>query len=174
MMKHEPTIHGEQGATLVVTLIMLVLLTLFAISAINSGMVNLRIAGNMQVQDEARAAGQVAIEQLISDVNYIQNINSLTWPRTTDVDLNNDGTNDYRVIIPKPVCMRAGPQIPGRTSECVAGEKAKLYCLDTIWEVTATARELRSGVLQQTVVQETVQGVAVTFPPTVTPSSINC
>jgi hypothetical protein len=174
MMKREPTIYREQGATLVVTLIMLVLLTLFAISAINSGMVNLRIAGNMQAQDEGRAAGQVAIERLISDVNNIQNINSLTWPRIVDVDLNNDGTNDYRVSIAKPFCMRAGPQIPGRTNECVAGEKAKLYCLDTIWEVTATARELRSGVLQQTVVQQTVQGAAVTFPPTVTPSLINC
>jgi hypothetical protein len=174
MIKRTPTIHGEQGATLVVTLVMLVLLTLFAISAINSGMVNLRIAGNMQAQDEARAAGQVAIERLISDVNNIQNINSLTWPRVTDVDLNNDGTNDYRVSIQKPVCVRAAPQIPPRDAQCAAGVKANLYCLDTIWQVTATARELRAGVLQQTVVQETVQGAAVTFPPTVTPSAISC
>ena len=47
-------------------MIMLVLLTLFVLSAINSGTINLRISGNTQAQDEARAAAQQAIEQVVS------------------------------------------------------------------------------------------------------------
>jgi Tfp pilus assembly protein PilX len=44
----------QNGVVLVIGLIMLVLLTLMVVSAINSGTANLRIAGNMQAQDEAR------------------------------------------------------------------------------------------------------------------------
>ena len=45
---------------------MLVLLTLFVLSAINSSTVNLRISSNTQMQDEARAAAQRALEAYVS------------------------------------------------------------------------------------------------------------
>lgn len=57
---------GQHGATLIVGLIMLIVLTLLAVSAIRSGTTNLRIAGNTQIQEEAKAAAQQAIEQYIS------------------------------------------------------------------------------------------------------------
>ena len=52
----------QRGISLVLGLIMLVLLTLLAISAFQASNVNLRIAGNMQVRQETLAAAQTAIE----------------------------------------------------------------------------------------------------------------
>ena len=40
----------QRGATLLVTLIMLVVLTLFAVTAFNLSSVNLKIVGNFQAQ----------------------------------------------------------------------------------------------------------------------------
>ena len=56
----------QRGATLLISLIMLVVLTLFAVSAFNLSSVNLRIAGNYQDQKEMEAIAQQAIEQVIS------------------------------------------------------------------------------------------------------------
>lgn len=60
------TKNRQRGATLIVGLIMLIALTLLVVSAIRSGTTNLRIAGNTQIQQEAKAAAQQAIEQYIS------------------------------------------------------------------------------------------------------------
>jgi Tfp pilus assembly protein PilX len=155
----------QRGVTLVVTLIMLVLLTLFAVSAINSGMINLRIAGNMQSQDEARAAGQVAIERYISSLNNFQP----PVGRTFNVDINNDGTTDFAVAVSQPKCIRAALQKPPRSTQCAQGEKSNLFCWDTIWEIEATAVDAKTGVSQVT-----VQGAAVSFGPDFIPSSAGC
>jgi len=55
----------QQGITLIVSLIMLVVVTLLAVYAIRASNTNLRIAGNSQVQAEAEAATDVAIAQVI-------------------------------------------------------------------------------------------------------------
>ena len=46
----------QQGATLMIALIMLIMLTLFAISAMNTSTTNLRVVGNMQAQPCSRMA----------------------------------------------------------------------------------------------------------------------
>lgn len=62
------TWHKQKGATLLVGMIMLVVLTLLVVFAIRSGNTNLRIAGNMQAQAETGAAAQQAIEQVIEEI----------------------------------------------------------------------------------------------------------
>ena len=59
-------IRRQRGATLLVTLIMLVVLTLFAVTGFNLSSVNLRIAGNYQEQKTMENAVQEAIERVIS------------------------------------------------------------------------------------------------------------
>ena len=157
----------ESGATLIIALIMLVLLTLMVVSAINSGMINLRIAGNMQVEDEARAAAQQAIENFISSYANFYPIPAAA--STTGYDINNAGTAKYSVTVAAPVCKSASKQIPGRSAACVNGSKSGLFCWDTLWEVRATAADTSSGV-SQTV----VQGVALSFAPTFLPSTAGC
>ncbi len=57
---------NQRGMTLVVSLIMLVVITLFVLSAIRLSTANLRTVGNMQARNEAAAASQRAIEDLLS------------------------------------------------------------------------------------------------------------
>lgn len=63
----------QRGATLVIALIMLILLTLFAITALNTSTTNLKVVGNMQAQTEAFNATQAAIETVISTPLFTTN-----------------------------------------------------------------------------------------------------
>lgn len=94
--------HSKQsGATLIVSLVMLVVLTLLVVAAIRSGSTNLRIAGNTQVKVEANAAAQQAIEQVI-------NTDFTTTPvsQTVTVDM---GATTYSVAVSTPVCNNTVP-----------------------------------------------------------------
>lgn len=66
--------QSQGGATLIVSMIMLIVLTVLVVYAIRSGNGNLRIAGNMQRQGEALMATQQAIEQVIEQVKASNNI----------------------------------------------------------------------------------------------------
>jgi len=70
--------HKQQGATLLVGMIMLVVLTLLVVFALRSGNTNLRIAGNMQAQAEAGAAIQEVIEQVIEQIKVTEDITLIT------------------------------------------------------------------------------------------------
>ena len=62
---HSTPFH-QRGATLLVSLIMLVVLTLFAVTGFNLSSVNLKIAGNFQQQRYLEASVQQAVEQFLS------------------------------------------------------------------------------------------------------------
>jgi len=158
----------QAGATLLISLIMLVLITLMAFSAIKSGTINLRIAGNMQARDEARAAGQQAIEQFITTYSNFYPTPP-TVATTVNIDIDKDGTNDFVVSVAKPVCRRASVQVPARSVDCANGARSGLVCWDTIWDVEATATSTKSGVSQVV-----TQGVSITFDPAFEPSSVGC
>lgn len=97
--------HEQSGATLVVSLIMLVVLTLLVVSAIRSGNTNLRIAGNMQVQAEAAAAAQQVIEQVV-DADNPDDFTAITAPQTIVVSA---GAMSYNVVVAKPTCNNTVP-----------------------------------------------------------------
>lgn len=158
---------GQTGSSLLVSIIMLVLLTLFVLSAINSGIINLRIAGNTQAQDEARAAGQQAIEQFVS--SYANFYPIPAGMPSTGYDINNDGSADYQVSIATAICKSARQQVPPRSTVCANGVKSGVFCWDTTWEVTAVASSSRTGTSQSV-----TQGVSITFPPAFVPSSAGC
>jgi Tfp pilus assembly protein PilX len=96
--------HRQRGATLFVALVMLVVLTLLAISAIRSSSINLRIAGNMQMAGEASAAAQQAIEQVLSS-----NFTAAPASSVIAVDINGSGTGDYTATVPEPTCTGSVP-----------------------------------------------------------------
>ena len=78
----------QKGATLLVGMIMLVVLTLLVVFAIRSGNTNLKIAGNMQSQAEVSAATQQVIEQVIEQVKVTENP-SLIPAQTVPVTMGN-------------------------------------------------------------------------------------
>ena len=154
----------EAGATLLVTLIMLIMLTLFAISAMNSSLMNLRMTGNLQARTEALDATQRTIETVISTTRFIDFpadaiVGPCGAPNTVCTDLNGDGTPELvTVLTPNPECVQAKItkvmelSIQGPTSEDVACLQAQQQgtfgvagaapsgdslCGQTVWNITA-------------------------------------
>jgi Tfp pilus assembly protein PilX len=161
----------QSGSALIVSLIMLTLLTLFVLSAINSGTMNLRIAANTQAQDEARAVAQRALAQFISTSSNFSPTPKTTTTSFPTISVNDDttgGSGDYSVVISAPVCKRAAKQDPPRQTDCINGwnQPNPVYCVDTLWEMTATATRTSTGVSQSI-----TQGVVITYPPNGTPTA---
>ena len=98
--------HGsrsQRGATLLMGLIMLVLLTLMGLSAINSATSNLKVVGNMQYQQEALGAAQVAINKVLSKGSYFSDPS--TAPTSDSVDVTGDAVSDYTVTLAQPCIL---------------------------------------------------------------------
>jgi Tfp pilus assembly protein PilX len=107
-MKSGTTMHKKQaGATLVIGMIMLVLVTLFVLAAINMSTTNLRVMGNEQARNEAIAAAQQAVEQVTS-VDFTKNPPTTTSPITVSVDVNGDNTADYTASV-SAACLNSVP-----------------------------------------------------------------
>jgi type II secretory pathway pseudopilin PulG len=91
----------QEGVTLIVSLVMLVVLTLLVVSSIRTGTTNTRIAGNMQVKTEAAAAAQQAIEEVISG-----DFATVAEQQTVQVTM---GAVTYPVVVDTPVCDNTTP-----------------------------------------------------------------
>lgn len=173
------SLQRQRGITLVTALIMLVLLTLLALTSFNVGRANLQIVSNMQQRDEATAAAHEVIEETISNTRFFvtpDNIlaNPCGAPNQRCVDTNGDGKDDIKVVLaPKPKCVKA-PIIRNTAldlavpedAECTMGS-AQNYgvagavdgssaCANSIWDVTAVATDLQTNAKVQV-----TQGVAV-------------
>jgi Tfp pilus assembly protein PilX len=109
----------QRGATLMVALIFLVMMTMFAISSINLSSVNLRIVNNMQSVKQMEAAVQDAVEQQISV--------SGNFARTNQSNFS--GGNTYTEITPASIFF------PGDTTLTVTGPT----CIDSQVAVGYTA-----------------------------------
>ena len=128
----------ERGATLVVALIMLLLFTLLVSGAFTLSTVNLKAVGNMQAREEALAAANSAIETLLA-LNFV-GAAKLNMP----VDINNDGTEDYWVAIPAPVCIRvSAAESTAPSSVNLPGLSSDTW--NTVWNIEGTATDTSSG-----------------------------
>jgi Tfp pilus assembly protein PilX len=173
-----PLLRRQRGVTLIVALIMLVLLTLLALTSFNLGNSNLQIVSNMQQRNEAVAAAQEVIEEAISSTRFFQSPddalgNPCGGANQRCIDTNGDGTPDVTVALARPVCAKvqtvknssldlaqsenAGcvvSQVQNfGTSGAVTGDS---LCADSVWELHATATD---NVTEASV--EVTQGVAV-------------
>ena len=97
----------QRGTTLIIALIMLVLLTLFAVSSFNTANTNLKVVGNMQQRSEALNAAQQAIESVISTPLFIANpANAVLSPcgsaNTLCADVTGDGAADFTTTLIGP------------------------------------------------------------------------
>lgn len=120
-------------------LVMLVVLTLTAISSTSSVNSSIRIAGNMVSQDEALAAAIMAVD------DQLGKLSNFTTPADRDipVDINRDGTIDYTIRLYAPVCFSTVP-IPGDDSTLVdAGSSMS----QTYWHVRAEVTGTETGAI---------------------------
>jgi len=95
----------QRGATLIVGLVMLVLLTLLGVTAFNTSTSQFRVVGNMQFQSEATAAAQAALNEVLSKGSYF--IEPATAPTSRAIDINGDGLGDYTVALSPPCLLSA-------------------------------------------------------------------
>lgn len=130
-------IQRQRGATLLISLIMLVILTLFAVSGFNLSSVNLKITGNFQQQKTLEAAAQQAIEQVISTPTAF----SLT-PTAQTICVNGSGgacTGGYNVTISAPTCNYTA------TAKGYTKKVGELTPEDTDWEFRASVSDPLTG-----------------------------
>jgi len=158
----------QRGATLFVALIMLVVLTLFVVSALNTSKTNLQVVGNMQAKSEAMAAGQEALETVLSTTSLISTpANAVPVPcgaaNTICTDVTGDGVADYvTTLTPQPTCVTVQPiknaNLNLTNSEdlgCSAGQQQQFgvsgaatgdsLCSNTVWEITTVTTAVNSG-----------------------------
>lgn len=170
----EPTLRRRQeGATLIVGLIMLILMTLIALSAIRLSNTNLKVVGNEQIQNEAQAAAAYAFDAAANTPTFA----SATGATVTTVNV---GMASYNVTVSKPECKRyraipkselvtvsgglpvvAPNDVPcftGSSSSpltivnaaAVGGTEGESLCAATLWDLQATvvpaASDVNTGV----------------------------
>jgi hypothetical protein len=169
-------IRGQGGATLLIALIMLAVISLLAASSLNTINMNLKVVGNMQSRGEALHAAQQAIETVISTPQFVADpANAVPDPcgaaNTLCTDLDGDGTPEYITRLdPAPTCiavrMVKASELNLSSLEdlsCAAGPAQQSgvasgdsLCAEAAWDITAEARSTFS----RTKVTVT-QGVAV-------------
>jgi Tfp pilus assembly protein PilX len=157
-MRQVKNYQNQRGATLIVGLIMLVLITLMVLSAFTMSSSNLKSVGNMQSRDEATAAANVALEQVLSSPT-IFNV-SVTTPITV---------GSYEVVVAVPECLYSAPvvdytsgdQNPNVLNQSggAGGTVGAPGYRDTYWDLAATVNDGLSGTNV-----EIHQGVKITLP----------
>jgi Tfp pilus assembly protein PilX len=154
----------QNGAALIVTLIVLMLITMLAVTSFRLGKGNLQIVGNMQQRNQAFVAAQGAVEQVISSLQFTQTpANSIPAPcggvaNTTCVDVNGDGTADVNVTVTN-TCVQnyviQNSQLSWSSASdqaCLASVNSESYsvsgsptgnslCANTVWDTQATATD---------------------------------
>jgi Tfp pilus assembly protein PilX len=165
--------QGQSGATLLVSMIFLVVLTLMVVSAVKVTNVNTKLVGNMQTEKEANAAAMQEIEKTIST-----DFTAMPVASTTTVDINKSGQtgSSYTVAVAAPVCTGIKPiklseldasqasdqpcYVSGASQNTgIAGGSGggNSLCSNSNWDVNATATPGAGGVPSA----PTHQGIAV-------------
>jgi Tfp pilus assembly protein PilV len=132
MRPHTP--QSQRGAALVVGLIMLVLVTVMMLAALTLSTSGFRSVSNMQFREEAIAAANRAIDQVISSPFALS-----PEAETILVDIDNDGDNDYSVDIDTPVCISAAQAFGADpSSEGLPPSMTVSSTWNTVWDIRAT------------------------------------
>lgn len=105
------TAHRQTGAALVIGLLLLLVLTVLAISGMNTSSLNLVMAGNTQYSQNAFQAAEAGIERSIAAnaFNPDPNID----PQTQTDDLGTNGVTQYTAVTTPQLMGSAQPALPG-------------------------------------------------------------
>lgn len=156
-MSYYASVSRQRGATLLVAMVMLVVMTLLAVTSFNLGKGNLQMVGNMQTRVESANAAKAAIEEVISKDFTITPSAALGSSNSKSYDVNGDGTADVTVTLtPAPCVMKAqlvknAQLIMPEQSGCSTDEGQKFgipgavtgdsLCSDAIWQIQAVATD---------------------------------
>lgn len=128
----------QQGATLVIALIMLVIITLFAVTMVRLSNSSMQVVGNMQVQRSLEASAQQSIENKISSVTFFNDAVDGVGQFASNAAYVDTTVNLTPVRIQKPACVGQKPAT-GYTLG------SPLTPQDNVFEVKATATDSVTG-----------------------------
>lgn len=164
----------QRGATLVITMIMVILMTLLVVSAIRISNVNLRITGNFQWQKAMELTADAAMEQAISTYStftstVVQTGSSAANSTAADMDICSNGavvaqgacstlTNPKIGTVSAPRCSASRPA-PGYSKLLGA-----LSPMDNDWVFKSTVTDPVTGATVTTYRGVTVRMPANTCP----------
>lgn len=156
----KPMLSSQQGATLLVSLIILVLMTLLAVTTFNISKTGLQVVGNMQQRNQAMAAAQEAINDVISSTKFIDTPTAALSNGTNamTVDINGDGGADINVNIIAPTCIKSQILKSAQLNPTLADDAGCLLgtgqnygvegattgdslCAEGLWEIVAEATD---------------------------------
>lgn len=136
-------VQRQRGAVLVVSLVLLVVLTLFVVSSTQIAGGNLRIVGNMQSKQNVELIAQQALEQVISSIApFYAPTSTVTVTQPTGMT----------VTVGNRTCVRA---TPAKGYSAVSGVSPE----DTFWDVPITVADSVTGASTAT-----AQGVRIRLP----------
>jgi Tfp pilus assembly protein PilX len=136
-------VECQRGAVLVISLVLLVVLSLFVISSTQIAGDNLRIVGNMQSKQNVELIAQQALEQVISSIAPFY------APTSTITIVPPVG---MAVTVGNRTCVRA---TPAKGYSAVSGVSPD----DTFWDVPITVTDTVNGAPTAT-----AQGVRIRLP----------
>ena len=155
----------EQGMTLLMALIMLVVLTLLALTSFNMTQANMQVVTNMQQRDAVTFAARGVLDEVLSSAAFHANAGQTLSQQTgcsegadaRCIDTNGDGINDVVVkveVAPKCVKVKtiksselnlALPEERKCTTQAqnfgTVGATGNSMCADSVWEVQVVAKD---------------------------------
>lgn len=146
----------QRGATLIVALIFLMMMSLFAVSTFRSSSTNMIVVGNMQSKQEGAASAEAAIDSLISSDLFTTDP-LLVSQSPVVVDIDGDSVADYTVkFVPPPKCFRVttlsgcgggAASSSGASGTAIEGGSASAAggCFLREWNVRAEVTDPRTG-----------------------------
>jgi Tfp pilus assembly protein PilX len=168
-----PSPRSQRGVTLLVALIMLVVLTLFVTSALNTSKTNLQVVGNMQARAEALASGQQAIESVLSTTQFISSpTNAVATPCGAANTLCSDASGAIvtatsaalyiTTLTPPPACVTVKPiknsfliLTDPEDLGCSSGQQQQFgvagavvgdsLCSNSVWEISSQTNGVNSA-----------------------------
>ncbi len=130
---------AQQGAVLIVALIMLVLFTVMMAGLFSRSNTTIKAVGNMQMRSQALSAANFAIEQVISS-----DFTASPQAETVTIDINNDNATDFTASIDAPQCIRAyAASASSPSSVSLPGMTSTNW--NTVWEIVSTVSDDVSG-----------------------------
>ena len=176
-MKH-PAFRQQSGMTMVVALVMLVLITLLAMTTFNLGKSSIQVVNNMQNRDEGIAASRNVLDEAMSSTRFFDTPNdALDQPCLNSnqrcFDLNGDKVIDIVTVLSPAKCVKVrtiktneldlgeeedrGCSVGSSSDGLIVGaNKVDSMCADSTWEMAATSQDQQ---VQSEV--QVVQGVAM-------------
>lgn len=140
---HAP--RQQRGLALIMALIMLALITGLVMSSLSMGISNVKAISNTQFRNQALAAVDAAIEQVVSS-----SFTSAPASQEILVDLNKDSEIDYRVTVAKPTCVQAtevksSTTAPSSLSLGSAFSSTIPGYFITTWDLDASVSDVKTG-----------------------------